>query len=75
MFLLTLIPDQSCDWSRIEDLLKKWNDSLRRQESPAQDKVCFSLRPVDDQEYFPALVELQEILEPYEISFFLEDNP
>jgi hypothetical protein len=73
MFVLTLIPDQPCDWHDIEDLLKKWNGSLQPQGCYTEHKACFSLWLAEDGQFL-TLMDLQKMLESYGVSFFLEEK-
>ena len=76
MLTLILTPDQFCDWQEVYCLLRVWNPSIRQQGSLIKEKGCFSvLFTTNGQEYFAALMVLQEILTPYGISFFLEETP
>ncbi|MDA3970216.1 MAG: hypothetical protein PF442_02590 [Desulfobulbaceae bacterium] len=76
MSILTLTPDQPCNWHKIEDLLQKWNSSTLLHAPPAKAEARFFTQlPADGQGRFSSLLELQETLRPYGISFSLEISP
>lgn len=76
MSILTLTPDQSCNWHKIEDLLQKWNNSTLLHAPTAKAEARFSTQlPADGAGLLSSLLALQETLRPCGISFSLEISP